>query len=452
MKGLSKLVVPTTTPAGSRVAMSKRLTRRDMTTPAQVSIARQWQSCPLRMPRRPLVIGALGTSLTWGADLADRIGESWPTRLEQKLRTRLQRDDLFVVNGAQRATSADFAALCFDELWGAQWSDVRGVAHPPRLDLCIIEFNWSSSAGQMAALIEELQLRGIPVVAVLYYHPVNVMKLSGRKHEQSAPFDDTNFAFGKHSNFAYVFNERGVPFVNTSLLNAKYGWRAMLNTTQKIRSAAHLSPLGHEGIASLLSNLLLDSASDCAKAFRLPSSTASASSSSDAAGSSRYFCRIGSSLSDITLQRATTGFRMLQPTDGRTPGLVANDRNASLAFVVPTPIPNAGRYLSVAIERSYRHTGSARITCHGVCICAPVTFDMHSKKKYTYLQRTTPRWLYTPSAALLATAASSPQCRVLIEALNLTEGRLMVKAITISAPRPGPGNRSVSVNSLYALP
>ena len=127
----------------------------------------------------------------------------------------------------------------------------------------------------MAALIEELQLRGIPVVAVLYYHPVNVMKLSGRKHEQLAPFDDTNFAFGKHSNFAYVFNERGVPFVNTSVLNLRHGHRAMLNTTRGIWSAAHLSPLGHEGIARLVADALLGSAGACAAAFRAARSSRS---------------------------------------------------------------------------------------------------------------------------------------------------------------------------------
>ena len=68
--------------------------------------------CPLTATQRPLTIGALGTSLTWGADLPP-LERPWPQRLQALLRSRLGRDDIFLVNGAMRASSADFAALCF---------------------------------------------------------------------------------------------------------------------------------------------------------------------------------------------------------------------------------------------------------------------------------------------------------------------------------------------------
>ena len=114
-------------------------------------------ACPLLAPpeaRRPLIIGALGTSLTWGADLPDPVLQAWPAVLQRELSHRLGRRDIFLLNGAMRATSADFAALCFDELWGSAWRDSRGLARPPRLDLAIIEYNWSSSPSQISALIE----------------------------------------------------------------------------------------------------------------------------------------------------------------------------------------------------------------------------------------------------------------------------------------------------------
>ena len=74
---------------------------------------------------------------------------------------------------------------------------------------------------------------------------------------------------GKHASFARAFSERGVRFVNTSHLNEEYGWRAMLNTTRGILSAAHLSPLGHSGIARLLGALLTNSSEGCADATLL---------------------------------------------------------------------------------------------------------------------------------------------------------------------------------------
>jgi hypothetical protein len=196
--------------------------------------------CPLSASPRPIVVGALGTSLTWGSDLPHRETEAWPARLQARLRARLGRDDIFVHNGAMRASSADFAALCFDELWGREWQDARGVARPPRLDLAIIEYNWSSSAAQVAALVEALAARGIPSVGVLYYHPVNVHRLGRVKNDQTP--DRGASSVGKHANFAKAFADRGVPYVNTSRLNEAFGWRAMLN------DAHH--PLGRPPLAT----------------------------------------------------------------------------------------------------------------------------------------------------------------------------------------------------------
>ena len=71
--------------------------------------------------------------------------------LQRLLAERLSRTDIFVFNGAMRATSADFAALCFDEMWGGAWRDSRGVARAPRLDLAIIEYTWSSSPSQISS-------------------------------------------------------------------------------------------------------------------------------------------------------------------------------------------------------------------------------------------------------------------------------------------------------------
>lgn len=461
--------------------------------------------CPFWGPaelRRPLMIGALGTSLTWGTDLPDRTLQAWPVVLQRLLAAQLQRADIHVLNGAMRATSADFAALCFDELWGPAWRDSRGLARAPRLDLAIIEYTWSSAPSQVASLVEAMHARGVPCVAVLYYHPVNVARLGRIKHDPT-PWKGAENT-GHQRTFARVFGHYAVPFVNTSVLNARYGHRAMLNTTRNIWSAAHLSPLGHEGIAQLLASLLLG---NCSAAFRLPPPTT-------AAAPKEYFCRIGSSLDDLRSQsdlpavstaahaaaaaRATThhasaaagsdvgmvgsdvgggtadrprnagavtaharktgatgadgkgggadlvgssGWDMLVPADGRTPGLMTTSPNATLGLFFPAPA--AGRFLSLGFEASYTHDGVVRVSCGAGCWCLPFTFDAHSRKKYTYLQRTRPVWIMPVSSA------ADTRCKLQVEVLRITMGRLMLKALTMSSPRSG--NRSISTSSLYAL-
>ena len=198
-------------------------------------------ACPIDSAPRPLSIGALGTSLTWGADLPSREIDAWPRVLQALLRARAGRDDIFVFNGAMRASSADFAALCFDELWGGAWADARGLARAPRLDLAIIEYTWSSSASQIGALIEALHARGIACIGILYYHPVNLARLGKVKNDPTPDYKASSI--GRHATYARVFDAHRVPFVNTSLLNERYGWRRMMNTTRRILSAAAGGPL-----------------------------------------------------------------------------------------------------------------------------------------------------------------------------------------------------------------
>ena len=137
------------------------------------------------------------------------------------------------------------------------------------------------------------------------------------------------------------------------------------------------------------------------------------------------------------------GWSILFPPDGRTAGLVAAAVNATLTLSVPPP--RRGRFLSLGFERSHRHHAAAAISCAGACVCAPITYDAHTSKKYTYLQRTSPRWV----EPAIVTSGSAASCDVIVRATRLDAGRLMLKAVTMATPRAG--NRSVSTSSLYAL-
>ena len=120
-----------------------------------------------------------------------------------------------------------------------------------------------------------------------------------------------------------------------------------------------------------------------------------------------------------------------------------------------------GGFLSLGLEKSHRTFASAQISCHGSCVCAGQVFNAHTAKKYTYLQRTSPKWLYWPwlgAASADSSAAAAPEgstyrrdeCVVELHVAEIQNGsRLFLKAFTFSPPRAG--NKSVSVGTLYSL-
>ena len=114
-----------------------------------------------------LVIGVFGDSVTYGAGLADR-ALAWPRLLEARLQAHFGGSSVRVVSGAVRASSADFAALCWDEIWGAEWRSPSGQGRAPPIQLAIIDYAYTSSPAQIAALIDRCAARRIPVIATLY--------------------------------------------------------------------------------------------------------------------------------------------------------------------------------------------------------------------------------------------------------------------------------------------
>ncbi|KAL1503541.1 hypothetical protein AB1Y20_012020 [Prymnesium parvum] len=115
---------------------------------------------------RPVIVGVVGNSITFGAGV--RANESWPRLLQASLRRAYP--NLLVLNGAVRASSADFAALCWDELWGPQWRYAGGLLHAPQFDLLLSDYSFTSSPRQQRALLLKLRsLTPAPAVGVLVH-------------------------------------------------------------------------------------------------------------------------------------------------------------------------------------------------------------------------------------------------------------------------------------------
>ena len=84
--------------------------------------------CGLFRPGSQAVIGVLGNSIAWGHNVP--AGSNWPSLLNRSLRAKFG-PGVTVVNGAVRASTPDFASLCWAEIWGSR--------RAPRLDVAVVE-------------------------------------------------------------------------------------------------------------------------------------------------------------------------------------------------------------------------------------------------------------------------------------------------------------------------
>ena len=113
--------------------------------------------CGLFRPGSQAVIGVLGNSVAWGTGVPT--GSSWPSLLNRSLRARFG-PGITVVNGAVRASTPDFASLCWAEIWGSR--------RAPRLDVAVVDYSASGGASQLRALQDRIASRSIPSVGVAY--------------------------------------------------------------------------------------------------------------------------------------------------------------------------------------------------------------------------------------------------------------------------------------------
>ena len=74
-----------------------------------------------------------------------------------------------VLNGAVRASGADFAALCWDEIWSSHHSPREGNGdRGPQFDLILLDYTYTSSPSQQRALVDRARpprSRTLPVFA-----------------------------------------------------------------------------------------------------------------------------------------------------------------------------------------------------------------------------------------------------------------------------------------------
>jgi len=438
--------------------------------------------------RGPFAVGTLGSSITSGIDVAP--GAAWPDVLGRMIRSRW-RNSVVIHNGAVRSSSADFAALCWEELWanrGGAGAAPELLHRAPRLDLVIIEYTWTSSVEQMEALLSSCRAQHLPVLALLYHHApcgIRILHPEGR-----GPFVYPCVEPLSVRRWARLFERFGVPYVSNE---RAYSSRSPTDVDRAMANARHPSAHGHRVIAEEIMGWLERqchlSPADGLRWSLFDAEGASFSEKPNdlklAGGWSfpQRVCRIGTRLRDVC--QSKVGFEFESLGDGRAEGFVAKAGDAQLRLhftleeVRSSSAASSGTveampalaaplrqgFLSVGYEVSARHNGSFELRCVGGCTCARRVVQTHHPKQFTFTRRSDPLWATIDDAdghcdleiRVITVGGPAARCtRWVTRSHGATRRdpcavvkRVKITALTLMGPLPG--NQSVATNSLDTI-
>jgi len=358
---------------------------------------------------RPLYVGVAGNSIARGVGV-QRKSASWPSLLQKRLRLRFGNQDIWVVNGAVRASSADFAALC----WEAIWSSAQPVPlpHSRSLSMLIMDYSLTSSFEEQHALLERALHERVPALGLVYC----LDKLSqGASRQKCETF---------HDRLVKLYRRQEVPFAtitsNQSAFNA-FG------------TNAHPNEIGHQMMAAHAERLVVDFCLRRAAAvLQQPPSNYPAQS-----------CHIGTqSLRSLVVARR--GFRDYLPDSLRLTGLVADEPHASVTLRLPLGSASSG-YVLVGHEQSWRNAGVATLSCLAPCHCQPARLLLNlSSSRYDSVQHFSAPLVMAHAAQSIGGTRKgtglklSPlACNLDVRLRSLERGRALLSAITFTAPRHG---------------
>ena len=408
-------------------------------------------NCPLLSSRgRPFVIGTVGTSISYGVGVDP--AAAWPRVLEAKLRRRFGQGVVAVANGAVRASTADFAALCWDAIWGRAGYHNRA---PPQLDLVVIEYTKSSTTWQLEMLLEKLVAMRLPLLAMVTRAtflpqprstPLSTIPVLAVQLWHHAPcglpkrLRATCISPRELQEYRRLFRRYGVPFVNNRCAPDSLGGYAFSEGRY-----LHPSAAAHEVVA--------DEVAAWVEARCHRGSLPLPAPHGDVGAAPRQECRIGAGLAPLAA--ASDGFSMFDEGIGRPSGFAASRQGARLVLRLSMATEGAagkgasggaGRpwqkgFVSLGLEFSWRDDAVARLRCVQGCECEESAVSVQTDRQWTITSHSKPRF---------ATLDASGQCHVEVVVQNRTKGRLMVTAATLAHPLLG--THSVATQALHWLP
>jgi hypothetical protein len=141
-------------------------------------------------------------------------------------------------------------------------------------------------------------------------------------------------------------------------------------------------------------------------------------------------CALGRSIG--ALVGSASGFAHLDPGNGRSSGLAATASGASVELRLGSRMLSRA-FVSVAFEYGFRNHVVGTLRCVSPCACTSQLMNATNPARTTYSKFTDP---------LLLTLDDVGACVVRVTVEEARAGRLMLTAVTLSAPAHGRGAAS----------
>ena len=205
---------------------------------------------------------------------------------------------------------------------------------------------------------------------------------------------------------------------------------------------AHPNAEGHRLMASAVDALLLEWRRRSHLETR-PAALIAASGGGcapEAASHAEQVCRYGErALSELLV--ASQGFGVVAPSEeGRTGGLAATQAGAMCELRLASRSLASG-YVTIGFERGWRNYAHASVVCMPPCACRAMSINATNPKPYTITAFEASVW--TTLGHTAAMRGGGYECVLRARVQSLSAGRLMLQAVTLSAPLPG--NRSIAM-------
>ena len=354
--------------------------------------------------RKELAAASMGGSVTFGHGL-DAKQKTWPRLLQAALST-VWNANVTMRNCAVAATSADFAALCYDSLVGGPTSvNFVEYSHNTKnpelfepllqqtlarntLPFIVDYFHLAQPSTFLACAIQRGSVRLLPGGK---FHIAQV-EGTGKTHKPGFTSDGRLCRWQKllpnmqgHRGNKLLFRKYELPMVSSQPIAnwlpsqpERTALRAFVS-----RDGRHATMMMHEQLSLMVTSMLFAAHQRLAAESPAKGNVADVTSRPHGFTREPSICSVGPAVRKH-VRNPSDGWRFVVENDKA--GFLANTSGSTLQLQLDAGY--AGSTLYLGFLKSYEHMGKVRLSCHAGCACVPLDVDAHDGKHHHSLSAT----------------------------------------------------------------
>ena len=343
---------------------------------------------------KELAAAAMGGSVTFGHGMKGGKAATWPSLLQAALRT-VWDANVTMRNCAVPATSADFAALCYDSLVGGLASvnfiEYSHNTKDPKLFKPLLQqtlarntlpfivdyFHLARPGTYRSCAIPSASARLLPGGEFL----IAQMEGTNKKHKPGFTSDGRPCRWNKlipsmngHLGNHRLFKAYELPMVSSQPIATwlrRQPNRAALRAFVA-RDGLHATATMHNQLSLMIASMLFAAHQRLAAENSAKGNVTTSTSRPDNFTREASICSVGPAVRKH-VRNPSDGWRYVVENDKA--GLLANTTGSTLQLQLD--VDYAGSTLYLGFLKSYEHMGKARLSCYTGCSCVPLDVDAH---------------------------------------------------------------------------